>query len=235
MHNNRYTFLYAIAISVVTAVILALTSEGLRPRQEANVALDNKKNILKSVLFDSESRQEVESKYNSDVKELVLNSKGEVLEGIKPSTLNLKREVNKPVDERKMPLYEYTGENGQKAYVIPVYGVGLWGPIWGFISLQDDFNTVKGAFFDHKGETPGLGAEIAEAPFQRQFQGKKILDENGGFISINVLKTTMKSDVPQASRVDAISGGTITSTGVDNMIKNCMEPYLLYFEKLKTN
>ncbi|MCR9063100.1 MAG: NADH:ubiquinone reductase (Na(+)-transporting) subunit C [Cytophagales bacterium] len=235
MHNNRYTFLYAIGISVVTAIILVLTSENLKPLQEANVALDNKKNILKSVLVNSDDRETIESTYNSSVEELVVNSKGEVVEGIDIEDVDMKKEVAKAPEDRNLPLYIYTLEGGDKAYVIPLRGVGLWGPIWGYISLDNNFNTVKGAFFDHKGETPGLGAEIAEGPFQQQFQGKMMYNDAGEFVSVNVMKATQKSDIGEEHRVDAISGGTITSNGVDEMIANCVEPYLSYFEKLKAN
>ena len=235
MHNNRYTFLYAIGISIVTAVILVLTSENLKPLQEANVALDNKKNILKSVLVNSEEREVVESQYNSSVEELVLNSEGQIQENISVDDVDMKKEVAKEKSERNLPLYVYTSEDGNKSYVIPLRGVGLWGPIWGYISIKDDFNTVKGAFFDHKGETTGLGAEIAETPFQQQFEGKMIYNNDGEFVSVNVMKSTQKSNLDSENRVDAISGGTITSNGVDEMIANCVQPYLTYFEKLKSN
>lgn len=235
MHNNRYTFLYAIGISIVTAIILVLTSENLKPLQEANVALDNKKNILKSVLVNSEEREVIENQYNSSVEEMVLNSQGEVQENISVDDVDMKKEVAKDPAERNLPLYVYTSEDGNKSYVIPLRGVGLWGPIWGYISVKDDFNTVKGAFFDHKGETPGLGAEISETPFQQQFEGKMIYNESGDFVSVNVMKATQKSDLDAGNRVDAISGGTITSNGVDEMIANCVKPYLTYFEKLKSN
>ncbi len=112
-------------------------------------------------------------------------------------------------------------------------GVGLWGPIWGYISLESDFNTVHGAFFDHKGETPGLGAEIAEKSFQQQFEGKKIYNNDNSFVSVNVMKAAEKSELDPVNRVDAISGGTITSKGTDAMLKNCIEPYLAYFGKIK--
>lgn len=235
MHNNRYTFLYAIGISVVTAIILVMTSENLKPLQEANVALDKKKNILKSVLINLDDRKAVESKYDGSVEEMVVNSKGEVLNGVSVDNVDMKKEVVKPDEERQLPLYVYTEDSGKKLYVVPVRGVGLWGPIWGYISIEDDFDTVHGAFFDHKGETPGLGAEINEKPFQQQFEGKKILDDQGNFVSVNVMKTTLKSDVDPENRVDAISGGTITSNGADEMIRNCIEPYLTYFEKLKAD
>ena len=231
MHNNRYTFLYAIGMSIITAVILAFTAESLKPLQEENLALDAKSNILKSVLINTDNKEEIEKTYSSNVEELVVNANGEVLEGVSPAEVDLKKEVAKAPEDRQLPLYIYKGE--KTFYVVPMRGVGLWGPIWGFISLENDFNTVHGAFFDHKGETPGLGAEIAEKPFQEQFEGKEIYDDQNNFVSVNVLKASEKSPLDAENRVDAISGGTITSNGTDEMLKNCIEPYLTYFEKIK--
>lgn len=233
MHSNKYTFLYAIGISILTAIILVTTSVSLKPKQDFNLALDTKKNILKSLLVESSSAKEIESLYTKSVKELVVNSKGEVLDGISTKSIVLKNELSKPLEERNLPLYVFTDENNKKSYVLPMQGIGLWGPIWGFIAIKDDFNTVKGAFFDHKTETPGLGAEIAEKPFQEQFIGKKIKDESNNFISVNVLKSSAKFEYSNDFRVDGISGGTITSDGTDAMIKNCVKPYLAYFDKIK--
>ncbi|MFC3812872.1 NADH:ubiquinone reductase (Na(+)-transporting) subunit C [Lacihabitans lacunae] len=233
MHSNRYTFLYAIGISIVTAVILVLTSVMLKPKQDFNLALDTKSNILKSVKVESAIPKEIERMYGEQVEELVINSEGEKIEGVKPSQIVLKNELAKPLADRKLPLYIFTEKDNSKNYVIPLYGVGLWGPIWGFLALDSDLNTVKGAFFDHKGETPGLGAEIAEKSFQDQFIGKKIKDGSNNFISVNVVKKSAKVDFGDEYRVDAISGGTITSEGTDKMLKKCVEPYLVYFNKIK--
>ncbi len=235
MHSNSYTLLYAAAISVVTAIILAVTSEGLKPLQEANVALDTKKNILRSVRIASDDRATIEKTYNANVEEMVVNSAGEVVPDASAKAIRLKDQVNKAPEERLLPLYVFTGEAGKKYYVVPVYGVGLWGPIWGYVALEGDFNTVYGAFFDHKGETPGLGAEISEQPFQEQFQGKEILSDQDQFVSVHVVKPTDKFDLGTEHRVDGISGGTITSRGVDAMLKNCIEPYLGYFESVKSS
>lgn len=233
MHSNRYTLLYAAGISIITAVILAVTSEGLKPAQEANVALDKKSNILRSVRFTSTERAAIEKTYSDNVEEFVVNSAGEVLNDVPAVSVNLKDEVTKAPADRKLPLYIFTGAESQKYYIVPMRGVGLWGPIWGYIALEGDFNTVYGAFFDHKGETPGLGAEIAEKPFQEQFQGKKIMTESDQFVSVRIVKPTDKVEFGNEHRVDGISGGTITSRGTDAMLKNCIEPYLAYFGKLK--
>ncbi|TNE68609.1 MAG: NADH:ubiquinone reductase (Na(+)-transporting) subunit C [Bacteroidetes bacterium] len=235
MHSNSYTLIYAAGISIITAVILAVTSEGLKPLQEANVALDKKSNILKSVRITSADRKTIEDTYSQHVTALVVNSAGEELSDVLAEDVALKDQINKPAEERLLPLYEFAGDDGKKFYIIPMRGVGLWGPIWGYLALEGDFNTVYGAFFDHKGETPGLGAEIAEKPFQDQFQGKTIMTEQNQFISVNVVKPTDKVSFGDEHRVDGISGGTITSRGTDAMLKNCIEPYLAYFEKLKSN
>jgi Na+-transporting NADH:ubiquinone oxidoreductase subunit C len=134
------------------------------------------------------------------------------------------------------PLYVIE-KDGQKRYIIPLLGRGLWGSIWGTIALRDDFSTVAGVTFGHKSETPGLGAEIAMPAFQQQFDNKKIFSENGDFVSIQVLKGGVKShpSVPEIHGVDAISGGTITSDGTNNMISSNLRNYLPYFNKMKEN
>lgn len=231
MHSNRYTFLYAIVLSVVTAVLLAFASEGFRPLQEANIALDKKTNIIRSVHQTTTVRAEIEQIYKNSITEMVVDSKGNVLEGKNANAIVLKEEVAKPADQRVLPLYIYTAADAKKYYIVPMHGVGLWGPIWGYLSLADDFDTVFGAYFDHKGETPGLGAEISEKTFQDQFSGKKIMQE-GKFVSVYVTKITEKIPYGPEHRVDGISGGTITSKGVDAMLKNCVEPYMPYFATL---
>lgn len=233
MHSNRYTFIYSICISILTAIVLVVTSVSLKPQQDFNIALDTKSNILKSVLIEKSDPKEIEEIYKKQVMELVVNSKGEVLNEFKAKDIILKEELAKPLEKRNLPLYVFSDVNGKKNYVIPLLGIGLWGPIWGFIAIESDFNTVKGSFFDHKSETPGLGAEISEKAFQKQFIGKKIKDSSNSFISVRVVKKSAKVDFTTENRVDGISGGTITSDGTDLMLKNCIAPYLGYFNNLK--
>lgn len=234
MHSNQYTLIYAAGLSILTAIVLAVAAEGLKPAQNANIALDTRSNILKAVRLDYDDRAKINQIYESSIKEMVVNMAGEVQEE-EPAEIDLKDEIIKAPSERKLPLYVYTGEGDKKYYIIPLRGTGLWGPIWGYVSLEDDFNTVYGAYFDHKGETPGLGAEIAEEPFQRQFQGKEIMSDEGKFVSVNVMKSSAKTNLDKEHRVDAISGGTITSNGTDEMIENCLAPYVAYFEKMKNS
>jgi Na+-transporting NADH:ubiquinone oxidoreductase subunit C len=233
VHSNRYTLIYATVLSVITAIVLAVAAEGLKPAQEANIALDKKSNILRAVRLAYTERAQIENTYAERIQEMVLDATGKPLSGITTTEIDLKEEITKAPQLRRLPLYVFTEKDGKKYYIVPLRGVGLWGPIWGYISIQDDFNTVYGSFFDHKSETPGLGAEIAELPFQAQFQGKKIMSDEGQFVSVNVIKKTDKVSYGNEHRVDAISGGTITSRGTNDMIKNCTAPYLAYFEKIK--
>lgn len=233
MHSNRHTLIYATVLSVITAIVLAVAAEGLKPSQEANIALDKKSNILRAVRLAYTERAQIEDTYSKSIQEIVLDATGKPLSGITTKEIDLKEEIAKVPQQRRLPLYVFTEKDGKKYYIVPLRGVGLWGPIWGYISLQEDFNTVYGSFFDHKSETPGLGAEIAELPFQTQFQGKKIMSDEGQFVSVNVVKKTDKVSYGNEHRVDAISGGTITSRGTNDMIKNCTAPYLAYFEKIK--
>lgn len=236
-NSNSYTFIYAAVITVISAILLAVSSEGLKPAQEANILLEKKMNVLNAVRFRSHDRKEIESAYLKYIQEQVVNTKGEVVEGLKAFDIVMKDEMKKPKEQRNLPLYIYSGDDGKKYYIVPLAGVGLWGPIWGYLSIDGvDFNTVYGSFFDHKGETPGLGAEISTEWFQQMFEGKKIFDANSNLVSVRVMKkgTSLGIENEQEHRVDGISGGTITSKGVDKMILDWLEMYLPYFEKMKS-
>jgi Na+-transporting NADH:ubiquinone oxidoreductase subunit C len=130
----------------------------------------------------------------------------------------------------ELPVYICNKEN-KEYYVFALRGKGLWGPIWGYISLADDFNTVYGAYFDHKSETPGLGAEIKTSPFQQQFRNKKLYDENNQFVSIQVIKGGASESNPHG--VDAVSGGTITSKGLEKMLQDWLSQYNTFIQKQK--
>jgi len=137
--------------------------------------------------------------------------------------------VKKDQKDRNYPVFVYE-ENGERKLVVPVRGKGLWGPIWGYVALGSDLNTIAGAVFDHKGETPGLGAEINTGWFQEPFTGKTIFDENGKFVSIEVVKGG--ADPADPHGVDAISGGTITSKALEEMLADCMAGYVNHFKEI---
>jgi Na+-transporting NADH:ubiquinone oxidoreductase subunit C len=233
-NSNKYTLIFASTMVVIVAVLLALASIGLGPYQAQNVKTEKMRNILASIGVKSEAR-EAEKLFNQHNKEqLVLNNKAEpVSNGITAFDIDLKKELDKAksgkADEQLFPLFVFN-KDGKLYYVIPVRGKGLWGPIWGYIALEGDMNTVYGASFGHKGETPGLGAEIDTEGFQKQFVGKKIFDESGNFVSIKVIKGGAAPN--DLHGVDAISGGTITSNGVTEMLKRTLNYYIPYFKTI---
>jgi Na+-transporting NADH:ubiquinone oxidoreductase subunit C len=159
----------------------------------------------------------------------VISSKGEKKEGIDAFTVEMKLEQKKSPEEQSFAVFFATPDDGEKIIILPLEGKGLWGPIYGFISLRSDMNTIYGITFDHKGETPGLGAEINQTQFESQFIGKKLFEE-GKFVSVKVQKSNEKP--VENHSVDAISGGTITSKGLERMLYDCL---IKYEDYLKNN
>ena len=242
VQSNSYTFIYSSIIVIVVATLLALAATALKPAQDRNVEIEKKQNILSSVRINS-TREDVQPLYDQYISgSYTLNSKGEKVEGVEPFTINLREELKKPLEKRNMPVFECTKKDSL-FLIIPVYGKGLWGPIWGYVSLMKDkhsradstvyipYKRIYGAIFDHKGETPGLGAEINQAFFQLPFRDKVIFNNKGQFTSIKVIKGG--SDVASLNEVDGISGGTITSKGVQAMLDTCLAGYQTFFKSSK--
>lgn len=233
--GNLYTFIYASALVIVVAIALSVVSFKLQPIQYKNIEVEKKQNILSSVGISSTPADAAElyEKYITD--SYLIDEKGNRLEGDAFNS-DLKKELSKPEGEKRLPVFVCTQE-GHSYIILPVRGKGLWGPIWGYLSLEEDFNTLHGAIFDHKGETPGLGAEIAMDWFQAPFKGKKLFDSDGVFTSIHVYKggkgaAQVAGDTEHG--VDAISGGTITSKGLEDMLnKDCLIYYKPFLEKSK--
>jgi Na+-transporting NADH:ubiquinone oxidoreductase subunit C len=228
VNKNSYTFSFAAIMVIIVAALLSAAAIGLKPFQDRNIELEKKQNILNSVGIISD-RDGSEELYTTYIKsELVLNNKGEEVEG-SAFDIDLSKELKKEADAQLLPLF-ISEVDGATRYIIPLRGKGLWGPIWGFISLEDDLNSVFGAVFDHKGETPGLGAEINRPMFQDPFAGKTIF-EGEEFTSIKVIKGGAEKGDMHA--VDGVSGGTITSDGVSDMLEERLSMYLPYFNTLK--
>lgn len=218
-NSNTYTIIYASVMVIIVAFILAFTSSALKPMQDKNVELDKMKQILSALRIDTRG-QDAQALYAQYVKQdLIINSQGEVVE----QTGGFH---NQQADDR---LTLFVAEvDGQTKYIIPLNGQGLWGAIWGYIALNDDKDTVYGTYFSHAGETPGLGAEIATAPFQRQFEGKEI-KKDGQVVSIAVVKPGRAAE--GRDYVDGISGGTITSVAVEDMLRNNLRQYNEFLTK----
>lgn len=233
--SNKATFLFSSVMVVVVAVMLSVTSISLSPYQEKNIKIEKMKNILTSVSIHPETA-ETEHIFDQYItKQIVLNNKGEELtDKVSAFNIDLKKELDKmktgKTDEQLFPLF-ICNKDEKTFYIIPVRGKGLWGPIWGYISLESDMNTIYGASFGHKGETPGLGAEIETEEFQQQFIGKKIFDESDQFVSVAAIKGGASPD--DIHGVDAVSGATITSKGVTEMLHRTLSNYIPYFNRTK--
>lgn len=234
VQGNLYTFIYASIMVIVVAAVLSFTAMQLQPIQEKNVEAEKMQNILATIKVES-TRNNAAKLYKQYITEsYVINHKGEKIQGADAFTVDMKKQLSKPVEERHLPLFYAEGENGSKRVIVPVRGKGLWGPIWGFVAFEDDYNTIYGVTFDHKGETPGLGAEINKHWFEEPFQGKTIFNESGEFVSIQVYKGgqgAAENAGDTEHGVDGISGGTITSNGLEDMLDNCLEPYVPYFKQ----
>lgn len=227
--GNVYTIIYIIVLVVVVGTALAFTSISLRDRQQANADADKMRQILASVLINPEP-SEIIGTYRGIVKEtLLVNERGECV-GDDAFGVNVAEQSKLPAGERLLPVYVCTLADGAVKYVLPVYGAGLWGPIWGYVSVDADGSTVYGAYFAHQGETPGLGAEIEKPAFSSQFQGKTLF-KNDVFLPVAVVKAGQKP-AGDEDYVDGISGGTITSKGVGAMIDNCLSPYAAFLSTL---
>jgi Na+-transporting NADH:ubiquinone oxidoreductase subunit C len=225
--SNTYIFTFSVIMVVVIALLLSLAAMQLKPFQDKNIEIEKKRNILASIRIPSTVDDAVDlySKYITD--SYVIDREGNKKEGIDAFGVEMKNEVSKPAEERSLPVFVGTLDNGTPAYVMPLRGKGLWGPLWGYISFQPDMNTVYGVVFDHQGETPGLGAEISLGWFQEPFRGKTIFSDSVNFVSVKVLKGGNTNNNPHA--VDAISGGTITSKGLEAMLDSCLVQYKTFF------
>lgn len=193
-NSNLYTIIYATVMVVIVALLLAVVSSALKPKQQANVELDRKKQVLSSLNIELKG-QNAEELYSKLIDEQDINGQ---------------------------QLFVATLEDGSKKYIIPMRGAGLWGAIWGYIALDDDMNTIYGTFFNHDSETPGLGGEIATRAFQTRFNGKHIKAAEALNVDYNI--EIVKGEAT-GEQVQAISGATITSKGVEDMINAALTEY----------
>jgi Na+-transporting NADH:ubiquinone oxidoreductase subunit C len=236
--SNTYIFIYASAMVIIVAAVLSAVATLLKPYQDLNIEMARKLDILRSIekaemVAAAENRiayiDEEWERYIVD--SYVINHLGEIQENIDAFEVRVREENRKPVEERSLPVFVGRDEENEY-FIIPVYGRGLWGPVFGYVALENDYNTIFGVVFDHEGETPGLGAEISMPAFENQFKGKRLFDEDGEFVSIRVVKPGGGLPLNE-HRVDGVSGGTITGNGVDAMLRDTLGAYVEYFRKQK--
>jgi len=218
-NSNAYIIFYSTVMVVAVAAVLAFAALYLKPYQQANVLNEKKDAIVASI-------NAVGQNYDEIIKGYAVDKDGNVKTEVSgEQALNMLFDLRNAIDAGTYPVFE----SSRGEYVVPVIGKGLWGDIWGYVALKNDLNTIAGAVFSHAGETPGLGAEIATEKYQAQFVGKQIYD-NGKLVGISVVKGGAADD--DIHGVDAISGGTKTSQGLQNMLLDCLTYYAPFFEKL---
>ena len=236
-NKNSYTIIYSIVMVVIVAAVLAFVSLSLKDKQNENISNEKQQYLLASVGLGADAN------FAEVIKEaIVVDGNGKVVNtattdiakseafNISTSEQTSLLKDGAPKEELRLPVFIADLPDGSQAYIFSAYGAGLWGPIWGWVSLKTDLSTIVGVKFDHSGETPGLGAEIATPKFAGQFTGKEMFTE-GEFTSIAIVKGGAKEG--STNEVDAISGGTITSKALDSSIRMWMEAYLPYIKSLQ--
>lgn len=220
-NSNSYTIIYASVMVVIVAFLLAFVSSSLKEKQNKNVELDTKKQIL-SALNVKEVKDADKAYAEYKIQDKIMQADGTLPEQAEAAE-DFQTSYKLEISEGRYHVF-VCEVDGQTKYVIPIYGAGLWGAIWGYIALNDDKDTVYGVYFSHASETPGLGAEITSAKFQDQFPGKHVMEDGAVALGVEKHGKVVKPEY----QVDGISGGTITSKGVDAMIKDCLSNYNLF-------
>lgn len=245
-NSSGYIFGFALLVILVCGVLLSVVSGALADKQYEERELERKKFILKAALGDEMAeveKSEIAVMYDKRVKESVINSKGDVVEGLAANAVKLKNEYKKMAKDGSLkkgesinlPVYEVMNEEGSAVdyYVVPTYGFGLWDNIWGYVALQKDLNTINGVVLDHKGETPGLGARITEDELQARYSTGKTIFEGDKLVSVTMQKGEGNDYSSDPHKVDGMSGATLTADGVNNMMMNYMNLYLSFINAKK--
>lgn len=242
--KNSYTLIFAIIMVLVVGSLLAYLASALEPTITENKRLEKQQNILYAMGINNNegtsanfvTTEEAPELFNKFIKQqLIVSSNGQATENDKAYLIDVKKEQAKAKDggERQLPLFVGEDEKGKKYYIAPIRGKGLWDAIWAYVAMDKNM-VVQGAYFDHKGETPGLGANIKQRYFMDDFIGEHLMS-NGSFKGINVAKGNAdpKNNDKTDNEVDAIAGATITGDGVSAMIRSDLKLYVPYFKNLK--
>jgi Na+-transporting NADH:ubiquinone oxidoreductase subunit C len=229
--SDTYIFSFAVIMVVIVATVLSTVSINLRPLQEKNVEIRKKRSILAAMNIQS-SIKNADHKFNQYItNSFVVNEEGKQISKKHAFDIKLKEELIKNKTQRRLPVFIGQPHKASKVYIFPLHGKGLWGAIYGYVALNSDLTTIYGITFGHDEETPGLGSQISKKPFQAQFKGKRVFDKQGTFHPVKVVKNNLASS--SKHKVDAISGATITSKGVEEMIETCLGHYLNFIKQQK--
>ncbi|MEM7108042.1 MAG: NADH:ubiquinone reductase (Na(+)-transporting) subunit C [Bacteroidota bacterium] len=243
--SNTYIIVFTAVMTIIVGGLLSLTSQGLAPAQKKSIELDTKTQILSSVMdrerLSKMKPDEILNIYNTRIASLVVDIDGQEIEknekgeNMVAEEVSILKNYKKDPSERMYPVFKFMNETETDkvdAYILPLYGAGLWNAIWGYVALESDLNTIVGASFDHTGETPGLGARIGNAEIQNRYVGKKVRDESGTIVSVNMVKGEGNSNLSE-HQVDGMSGATITGRGLNDMLEAYLNYYESYFKSIK--
>ncbi len=233
--SNKYILLYTAALTIACGVLLAVASQGLKSKQQEQIDLEFKRNIL-STFMTIDKTTKVQEIFAKKVLPIVVDFKGKEVNK-KFNEISIEKEYKKPLEDRNFPIYEIRNDAKPDSidfYVMPVFGNGLWDVIWGYVALENDMNTIKGVVMAHKAETPGLGARITDEEIQKRYIGKKIFDSNNQLVSITMIKGEGHDTQNQPNNVDGMSGATLTAKGVNKMFKNYFEGYLSFIQSKRS-
>lgn len=234
-NNNTYTIIYASVMVIIVAFLLAFVSSSLKPVQDQNVALDKKKQILMALNIKGlDNAASIEAKYNEVVvADMVVESDGTVKQKGENKDKDGFLVENKDLNDKTLPVY-LCKINDETKYVVPMTGRGLWGGLWGYIAVNSDLKTIYGAYMSHESETAGLGALIAEEAFQKQFRGKHIFSTTDSTkVALTVVKHGKVEEDKKNYQVDGITGATLTSVGVADMVNQGLSRYLGFFNSVR--
>ena len=229
--SNSYTLIYIIGLVIIVGTALAWIATALKPEQTRNTDADKMKQILAAVHCPETNRASVTQTFNTCITGIVVDEDGNQIQGKEAFDIDVANQSKiTDTSNRLLPVYIYHDSSVGTKYILPMYGQGLWGPIWGYIAINNDGSTIYGAYFSHQGETPGLGAEIEKPDFQNRFIDKRLF-KDGDYKPVTVVKAG-QHPIGNEDYVDGISGGTITSKGVAAMLANCLAPYKNYLENI---
>lgn len=234
--SNGYTIVFAIIMVVVVGSLLAFFANATKERRVNNDKVKSQIDILSSIGVEA-TRENATDLFQKHITHQYIIEGTTATENSEAYLIDVKKEQEaaKTGKIQRLPLFVSEQENGQKVYIIPVRGNGLWDAIWGYVALNNDLKSINGVYFDHKGETPGLGANITEAYFEDDFKDEMLFDQSGNYKAVEISKSNgdPTNEDKTDNEVDAISGATITGNGVAAMLKKGIGLYLPYFETLK--
>ncbi|MFV0237507.1 MAG: NADH:ubiquinone reductase (Na(+)-transporting) subunit C [Flavobacteriales bacterium] len=233
--SNLYTILFSIGMVIIVGSLLAFFASFTKDSRENNDKVKAQVDILSSIGIEA-NRSNATEKFTENIKKQYVIEGTNATENLEAYLIDIKKEQAKAKNGeiQRLPLF-IAEKEGKTIYIVPIRGIGLWGPMWGYVGLKDDLETIEGVFFDHQSETPGLGSNITQSYFTDDFKGEKIYDIKGNYAGVAVSKSNndpLNNDKTD-NEVDAIGGATITGNGVAAMLKSGIKAYLPYFKTLK--